>query len=125
MDKSAYSHLYNNSRWRKRRLRQLAYEPLCRYCAKAGRVTAASVADHIEPHKGDPVKFDGPIQSLCKPCHDSIKAREESGKGRLGCDASGFPNNVGHLWRTSANTGGMVESSANVGQNTDRALSLP
>ncbi len=56
-------------------------------------MVAATVADHVEPHRGDPVKFwEGRLQSLCKPCHDRDKQREENG-GRpivaIACD--GWP----------------------------------
>ena len=38
------------------------------------------VADHIEPHRGDPVLFwsRANLQCLCKPCHDSTKQAEEA-----------------------------------------------
>jgi hypothetical protein len=32
-------------------------EPLCRLCLEAGRVTPATVADHLEPHRGDFTAF--------------------------------------------------------------------
>lgn len=49
-------------------------------CQAEGRVTAASVADHVEQHRGDPVRFwQGALQSLCAPHHDSTKQREERG----------------------------------------------
>jgi len=51
------------------------------------------VCDHIEPHRGNMVKFwNGPFQSLCKQCHDSVKqAFEKSGKviKKIGLD--GYP----------------------------------
>src|SRR6266404_1730756 len=31
---------------------QLRIEPLCRLCLEAGRVTPATVADHVTPHRG-------------------------------------------------------------------------
>ena len=61
------------------RERHLRASPLCVYCLRDNRVTAASVVDHIVPHRGDESLFKDPnnLQSLCKPCHDSLKAREE------------------------------------------------
>lgn len=52
-----------------------------------GRIEGRShllVCDHIEPHKGDRVKFFDPnnVQTLCKPCHDSDKQRQERGASR-------------------------------------------
>lgn len=52
-------------------------------CLKDDTVTAASVCDHIEPHRGDVGKFwSGPFQSLCSPCHNSLKQSEERGNIR-------------------------------------------
>jgi 5-methylcytosine-specific restriction protein A len=57
---------------------QLLDEPLCRLHAKQGRVAKATVADHVVPHRGDETLFwDGELQSLCGPCHNSVKQREE------------------------------------------------
>lgn len=75
---------YKTARWARIRAAQLARDPLCAICLKAGRVTAATVCDHVEPHRGDPEKFwNGPFQSLCDEppwrCHSSIKQREERG----------------------------------------------
>jgi 5-methylcytosine-specific restriction endonuclease McrA len=38
-----------------------------------------TVADHIDPHRGDRVKFFDPanLQCLCKACHDGAKQRED------------------------------------------------
>ena len=52
-----HSHLYNNTRWRNRRLQQLRAHPLCVSCQAIGRVTAARVADHVTPHRGDAAPF--------------------------------------------------------------------
>lgn len=82
---------YGTARWQRRRADQLAAYPLCRMCQDAGRVTVATVADHITPHRGDPVAFwTGPLQSLCKPHHDRDKQIEERGD-RPGVDADGWP----------------------------------
>lgn len=96
-----YRRLYRTTRWLKRRTRQLQAEPLCRTCRLAGRTTAATVADHIVPHRGDRALFyEGELQSLCdvEPfrCHSRVKQREE----RLGfsptVDAQGFPIDPRH-----------------------------
>lgn len=72
-----------DSRWRKYRAWYLKRHPLCRHCEEKGRLTPATVVDHIEPHKGDQQKFWDfkNHQGLCKPCHDSKTARED---GRWG-----------------------------------------
>lgn len=45
-----------------------------------GRVTEATVCDHVMPHKGNVVKFwAGPFQSLCKHHHDVKTIMEDGG----------------------------------------------
>lgn len=69
-----------NYRWQQARVGWLRKHPLCVYCERDGRVTAAKIVDHIEPHRGDMVKFWDSAhnwQSLCAPCHSSVKAKEE------------------------------------------------
>lgn len=71
---------HGRAAWQKARAAQLASEPLCRKCGKRGLIVPATVADHIEPHRGDPEKFwTGALQSLCGHCHDSVKQAEERG----------------------------------------------
>jgi 5-methylcytosine-specific restriction endonuclease McrA len=50
-------------------------------CEAAGLTVAATVVDHITPHKGDAALFWDPAnwQPLCKRCHDSTKQRLEKG----------------------------------------------
>lgn len=54
----------------------LATEPLCRECAKVGRVTVATIADHKIPlshgGSGDPDNY----QPLCRECSDQKTQRE-------------------------------------------------
>ncbi len=73
--------LYGTARWQARRAAQLKAEPLCAMCLKEQppRYTPATVADHIEPHRGDGEAFwSNPLQSLCSPHHDSVKQAEEA-----------------------------------------------
>lgn len=92
MAKSRYANWYADRRWRAKRAAQLQKEPLCRYCQEQGRITAADVADHIEPHRGDLAKFwRGALQSLCHECHSSRKQREDMGLAPKGCDSEGWP----------------------------------
>lgn len=77
-DKQAWRTWYKTARWQAKREAQLRAEPLCQMCESAGRLTAATVCDHVERHGGDPVRFwTGPFQSLCASCHSSEKQREE------------------------------------------------
>lgn len=76
---------YTHRRWRKRRADQLAREPLCCYCQRKGITRLATVADHIEPHRGDEQAFwQGALQSLCQWCHSAEKQREEQGSNPSG-----------------------------------------
>lgn len=68
-------------RWQKARDGYLRKHPLCCYCEREGRVTAATVVDHIVAHQGDDRLFWDSTnwQPLCKPHHDGAKQREERG----------------------------------------------
>ena len=73
---------YSLAVWKRRRAAQLAREPLCVFCERLGRVTAATVADHVIPHRGDWRLFiSGELETMCGPCHSSDKqSRERSGR---------------------------------------------
>jgi 5-methylcytosine-specific restriction protein A len=62
----------------------LADEPLCRFCAEQGRVTAARDVDHIVPIVQRPdLRLDrSNLRPLCQPCHASLTARGEQFRGR-------------------------------------------
>ena len=62
-----------DSRWRKARGRFLKAHPLCVQCQKQGKLTQATVVDHIVPHRGDQQLFwnESNWQPLCKSCHDT------------------------------------------------------
>lgn len=68
-------------KWQKAREGWLNAHPLCAYCEKHGRITSGVVVDHIEPHRGDMRLFWDSTnwQTLCRPCHDSVKKAEEAG----------------------------------------------
>lgn len=69
---------YNLRRWYARRKHQLRVQPFCVYCAREGYTVAATVADHIIPHRGDPKKFwTGALQSMCAYHHNAYKKSEE------------------------------------------------
>lgn len=87
----AYKRWYKTARWQRLRDQQLQSHPLCAMCEP--RTVIAKVCDHVEPHRGDEVKFwSGPFQSLCTNCHSSSKQRIEKGgkvRPRIGLD--GWP----------------------------------
>ena len=66
--------------WRKASKAFIKEHPLCAICFKKGKLTAATVVDHIFPHRGDPVLFwdKDNWQALCKPCHDEKTLKEET-----------------------------------------------
>ena len=71
--------------WRKARQLFLLESPLCIECEKQGRLTAATVVDHIVPHKGDQFLFwdESNWAPLCTSCHNRKTAREDGGFGNL------------------------------------------
>jgi len=72
-----------DSRWRKARIGFLRKHPLCVHCEREGVVGAATVVDHIKPHRGDKAVFwdRSNWQPLCKSHHDAKTAREDGGFG--------------------------------------------
>jgi 5-methylcytosine-specific restriction protein A len=98
----AYRRFYHLSRWKHPitgvRARQLTKQPLCEMCLKAGRLTVATVCDHIDPKAKETEEgfFRGPFASLCKAHHDSGKQGEEK-RGYTGeADADGWPADPRH-----------------------------
>ena len=57
-----------DGRWRRARSRYLAGHPWCVRCLVEGRLTPATVVDHVEPHRGDERLFwdQDQWQVLCK-----------------------------------------------------------
>jgi len=70
-------------RWQKYRAAFLKINPLCRPCDKNGELAAATIVDHIKPHKGNYDLFWDPAnhQPICKRCHDKKTAIEDGGFG--------------------------------------------
>ena len=71
-------------RWQVARLEFLRAHPLCVLCEAAGLLTAATVVDHITPHKGNYDLFwdQRNWQPLCRTCHNRKTATEDGGFGR-------------------------------------------
>lgn len=98
MHRDSYAHLYGK-RWHATAKRHLARNPLCVTCLAAGRLAAATVVDHIRPHRGDRALFWDPRnrQSLCKHCHNSTKQKLEAAARKAQqleaerCDVTGHP----------------------------------
>ena len=87
-------------KWRKARAAFLKQNPLCQYCEEDGKVTLATVVNHIIPHRGDETLFwdmDN-WQPVCKKHHDSTIAQEEARNAKIGGDSSGNPTDPNHHW---------------------------
>lgn len=94
----AYRSWYKSGRWQRVRRAILQREPLCRMCRRKGHITAATVVDHITPHKGDEALFWSAdnLQALCGPCHDRDKQSEERRGYSTEVGADGFPDDPRH-----------------------------
>lgn len=94
------------SAWDKARVDYLRKHPLCVKCKAKGRLRAATVVDHIKPHRGDDALFwdSGNWQSLCAPCHNADKQREERGQPSA-CGLDGLPTDPRHPWNRGAASG--------------------
>src|SRR5262252_8071566 len=87
---------YCTASWARRRAHQLMIEPLCRLCLEAGRVTPATVADHVEPHRGDYTAFRlGQLRSLCADCHNR---HDRTNSPRAPVREDGTPSDPNHPW---------------------------
>jgi 5-methylcytosine-specific restriction protein A len=69
-------------------------------CREAGRIEAATVVDHKQPHKGKPELFwdRHNLQSLCKAHHDVSKQRDENRGFIGGATVAGLPLDPSHHW---------------------------
>jgi 5-methylcytosine-specific restriction endonuclease McrA len=92
-------------KWRKAREGYLKSHPLCVECKKQRRLVAATVVDHIRPHKSDQRLFwdKENWQALCTTCHSSFKQRLERSGNYVGCDVDGWPLDAGHHWAKGVN----------------------
>ncbi len=72
-----------DGRWRAYRADVLRRHPLCVQCQAAGQVRAATVVDHITPHRGDPVLMWAPTnhQVLCASHHSRKTSSLDGGFG--------------------------------------------
>ena len=68
---NAYERGYS-SRWQKASKQFLAKNPFCVNCEKNGKLTPATVVDHVNPHRGYEELFwsESNWQPLCKKCHN-------------------------------------------------------
>ena len=73
-------------KWQRYRLKFLERNVLCAMCHAQGKVTEATVVDHIVDHRGNQALFwdRANHQALCKPCHSVKTAAEGVGTARRG-----------------------------------------
>ena len=75
-EQSPHRHLYNLAAWERLRRLKFSINPMCEgmVFGEACR-NAATVVHHRKDHHGDTRLFFGldNLQSLCKPCHDSLR----------------------------------------------------
>jgi 5-methylcytosine-specific restriction protein A len=71
------------ARWARYRKAYLSLHPLCAVCERDGKLVAATVVDHIQPHKGDySLMWDASNhQGLCVYHHNRKTATEDGGFG--------------------------------------------
>ena len=96
-----YRRLYRDPRWRGPhgvRARQLADFPLCAMCLEDGRITPATICNHInkDAKLTEEGFFAGPFNSLCATHHDSTQQRIEKRGHGIGSDEAGMPLDPKH-----------------------------
>jgi hypothetical protein len=103
LEAQAYHKWYKLAIWRRIREAQLSRFPLCAMHLERNQEVLATHCDHIDPHEGDWLRFtQGPFQSLCAPCHSSLKQSEEKLGYRKGVDGQGRPLDPAHPWNVTA-----------------------
>ena len=81
-DKEARN-FYSSTPWRRLRQAKLEQQPLCEECQRNGRITAATMVDHITPIKqGGAALNMANLQSLCWSCHSRKSVEEGSRYGK-------------------------------------------
>src|SRR5262249_14953062 len=89
--------LYDSKRWRTRSKQQLQAHPLCAFCLADSQITAATIANHVVPHRGNPALFYyGALQSLCRHHHDTTKQQIETRGYFKGVGNDGWPLDQNH-----------------------------
>jgi 5-methylcytosine-specific restriction enzyme A len=88
---------YKRKTWLAIREQHLATHPLCVMCEAEGRVTDATVCDHVHRHNDDWQSFvSGPFQSLCEQHHNTAKQREEHAGFSTAAGLDGWPTDPRH-----------------------------
>lgn len=73
---------YNSKEWKRLRQNYLIEHPFCEECRKNGRLTKATVVDHIIPIRmGGSTLDENNLQALCASCHGRKSILEGSRYG--------------------------------------------
>ena len=73
---------YHSREWKRLRQNFLIEHPFCVECRKVGKLTKATVVDHVVPiRQGGPALDENNLQSLCASCHGSKSIKEGSRYG--------------------------------------------
>ncbi len=81
-NRSAYE-FYHSAEWRRLRNNFLIEHPFCEECQRQGRLTKATVVDHIVPiQQGGALLEESNLQALCASCHGSKSIKEGSRFGK-------------------------------------------
>lgn len=83
----------------------LEHNPLCKLCLQRGVVSAATLVDHVIPHKGDMTLFwcvDN-WQALCNDCHNTEKKEIETLGFSTSVGLDGWPMDARHPVNIKAN----------------------
>jgi len=73
-DRQERHRFYQRAIWKRLRAERLSIEPMCRHCRGKGKLTEATVVDHITPFfmPDDALATDqNNLQSLCVSCHNA------------------------------------------------------
>lgn len=74
---------YHSREWKRLRQNFLIEHPFCEECRRNGKLTKASVVDHIVPiRQGGPALEEKNLQALCASCHGAKSIREGSRFGK-------------------------------------------
>jgi hypothetical protein len=110
LEKQHWRRWYSGIWWKRRQAAQMRREPFCRTCG-----SIASVADHIEPHRGQKHAFaHGKLQSLCRTCHETKKKTEEHRGFDTAIGLDGYPLDPRHPFLRADPAYASAEQRANV-----------
>lgn len=77
---------------RKVREQLLGQEPLCRLCKIKGRVTVATIADHVTPiAKGGAIHDINNLQPVCSECHVDKSNADKGHRAKRRIARDGWP----------------------------------